>query len=355
MKDENDKKDDEMGDILISNPDLNDIVKDTIPLCSLYWILSIIYWPLFLLTGIIAIIQSIKNMDSKLIFYSIFWSIIKFEQYNCSMNFFFGIHINVIYVLFIITLILTASEFIYFLIKSTSKRDDDIYNSLMGKISKYHFIPIFLATCFCGIGIYINYIFMYEDDRDERDNRDRRNNRDRISPFAYFILYLFNINIYGIIFSIFVLTSSFIIYIKIEIQNETFLKSLLIQKGAFSCLISLSIYTLFNNLFLSILIRNDIKKDVDLLNISFHLIIGILNLILSIRFKDIILSMMNFIIYLGMAIDILSFWKNTKKAWNDFANSTIKLHLSFDIIMMILSIISLIFIIFWIRTRSRKN
>lgn len=159
MKDENDKKDDEMGDILISNPDLNDIVKDTIPLCSLYWILSIIYWPLFLLTGIIAIIQSIKNMDSKLIFYSIFWSIIKFEQYNCSMNFFFGIHINVIYVLFIITLILTASEFIYFLIKSTSKRDDDIYNSLMGKISKYHFIPIFLATCFCGIGIYINYIF----------------------------------------------------------------------------------------------------------------------------------------------------------------------------------------------------
>ena len=86
---------------------------------------------------------------------------------------------------------------------------------------------------------------MYEDDRDDRDNRDRRNNRDRISPFAYFILYLFNINIYGIIFSIFVLTSSFIIYIKIEIQNETFLKSLLIQKGAFSCLISLSIYTLF--------------------------------------------------------------------------------------------------------------
>ena len=85
MKDENDKKDDEMGDILISNPDLNDIVKDTIPLCSLYWILSIIYWPLFLLTGIIAIIQSIKNMDSELIFYSIFWSIIKFEQYNCSM------------------------------------------------------------------------------------------------------------------------------------------------------------------------------------------------------------------------------------------------------------------------------
>ena len=157
----------------------------------------------------------------------------------------------------------------------------------------------------------------------------------RISPLAYIFLYFLNINIYGIIFSIFVLTSSFIIYIKIEIQNETFLKSLLIHKGAFSCLISLSIYTLFNNLFWSILIRDDIKKDADLLNISFHLIIGILNLILSIRFKDIILSLMNFIIYLGMAIDILSFWKNTKKAWNDFANSTIKLHLSFDIIMMI--------------------
>ena len=344
MKDENDKKDDEMGDILIPNPDLNDIVKDTIPLCSPYWILSIIYWPLFLLTGCFEIIQSIKNMNNRYIFYSIIWSIFKFDTFNCSNNFFLGIHINVIYILFIITLIFTASEFAYFLTKSTCKRDNYIYNSLMGKISKYHFIPILLATCFSGIGIYINFVFLQRDDRDNRDNTIQ---------LPYILFYFFNINIYGIIFSIFILTSLLIIYTKIEIQNEKFLKSLLIHKGAFSCLISLSIYTLFNNIFCCIFIREDKKKDDGFFSISFHLIIGILNLVLSIRFKDIILAMMNFIIYLGMTLDIFSFWENSMKAWNEFANTPVKLHLSFDIIMMILSFASIIFIIFWIRVKNK--
>ena len=79
IENENEKKEDERKDILIPNPNLNDIEKDRINLCSIYWILSIICWSLFLLTGYFAVIQLIifrnYNYDK-----SIIWSIMKFEK-----------------------------------------------------------------------------------------------------------------------------------------------------------------------------------------------------------------------------------------------------------------------------------
>ena len=347
MIDTEDEKENEK-DNLISDPYLNEIDKDRIPLFSVYWILSIIYWILFILTGISAIIIRIIIIKSNKGFFGVIWSYINsILMFNLSNNYYLVIENNTIYALFIITLIFAAFEFIYFLIKSTFKRDYNIYDSMMGNISKYHFIPLLLTSCFFGIGIYCNFIFELNNisnikyDKEERDKRKKQYEN-----------LLTNINIYGIIFSILILTSSLIINNKIKIKNETFLNYLLIKKGTFSCLISLSIYTLFNNIFNCIIDFTNIKERKDgFFSIFFHLTIGILNLVLSVIFKDIILPVMNFIIYLGMTLDIFSFWKRfeSRYEWNQFANASIKVHLSIDIIIMILSIFSLILVIFRIK------
>jgi len=131
---------------------------------------------------------------------------------------------------------------------------------------------------------------------------------------------------------------------------KTFLKSLLIKKGTFSCLICLSIYTLFNNINFFLLKYLDNEKDFN----GFVLIIGAIwrclnlisfqpNLFLSIVFKDITLSVMNFLIYLGMIFQLLS------------ANEIDYLNIIFNSIIMILSIASLIFVIYKLKNQNQIN
>lgn len=67
------------------------------------------------------------------------------------------------------------------------------------------------------------------------------------------------------------------------------------------------------------------------------------NLFLSIVFKDITLSVMNFIIYLGMIFQLLS------------ANEIDYLNIIFNSIIMILSIASLIFVIYKLKNQNQIN
>ena len=330
--------DDEMRNILIPNPDLNNVMIESIPLCSVYWIASIITWVLFLLSGCFAIIQMIiisKHYNGNIGFIC---SFIKYKDvYNDLKSIPIQIHINIIYALFIITLIFATSQFIYFLIKSICKRDYNIYEAMMGKTTKYHFIPLLPFICFFGIGISNNY---------KISNKNFKYESDLISTTS----------IYGLILSIFILFKVFIIYNKMEIKNETFSKILLIKKGTFSCLISLCIYTLFNNFFSCIFLKNknNIYNEgfIGFFCVLFHLIIGFLNLLLSIKLKDIIFSIMNFFIYIGMILEFFSFWNTFYPGlkWYEMADTKMKVHIFIDIVMIILSIVSLILVIFKIRT-----
>ena len=224
-------------------------------------------------------------------------------------------------------MIFATIEFIYFLIKSTYKRDYNIYDAMMGKITKYHFIPLFFVSCFFGIGIYFNSRIIYIFD-DKKTKNDKLNN-------------LFNFIIYGLILSILILASLIFIYIKMKIKNETFLKSLLIKKGTFSCLISLTVYTLFNNIFFFVLIKLEMTNDlngiiflIDFLLRYFNIIIWNFNAFLSKKLKDIIISVMNFIISLGMLLELLS----------DY--NSILLDIIFNSILIVSSIALLIFLIY---------
>ena len=239
-----------------------------------------------------------------------------------------SMHINIVITLFIITLIFATIQFIYFLSKSTCKKDFDIYDAMMGENGKNHFIPLLFAIIFFGIGIYYNTNIIHLSDYDKTIE-------DNILNFP------FSINIFGIILSLLILLPLIIIYFLIIFKNETFLRSLLIKKGTFSCLISLSLYTLFNNI--NIYFYLELKKTNEV-NLYFILLIvlvqsldfiGMYYIFLSIMFKDIIFAVMNFMIYLGM---ILEFRESNRY------ESKNNINIYIYIIMMIISIISILII-----------
>jgi len=342
IENENEKKEDGRKDILIAYPDLTDYNQDITTSCSAFWILDIICWVLFLLTGYFAVIQKIIIMNHN---YgaSIIWSIINFEsEYKKRFRSDFQMQINniIIILLFIITLIFATMQFIYFLIKSNCKRDNDIYDAMMGKKAKYHFIPLLFAICLFGIGIYFNA------------------NMSKLENVRY---ELFNspniINIYGAILSSFIIISLFFIYTEIEIKNETFLKSLIIKKGTFSCLIILSIYGLINNMYYC---HWNIIKDAELnlliffyvglyaMFLSFQIIYGVLNIILSIIFRDIVLGVINNMIYVGITWETISLY-----GWfSEFDSINDKAILPFYIIMIIVSFIFIIVLIHKMKARK---
>jgi len=106
IENENEKKEDGRKDILIAYPDLTDYSQDITTSCSAFWILDIICWVLFLLTGYFAVIQKIIIMNRN---YgaSIIWSIINFEsEYKKRFRSDFQMQMNniIIILLFIITI-----------------------------------------------------------------------------------------------------------------------------------------------------------------------------------------------------------------------------------------------------------
>jgi hypothetical protein len=177
-----------------------------------------------------------------------------------------------------------------YIFSSIRKKNIALYFSMMGEISKFHFVPLFCVSGLFIIGISSNYVC----DKDKTHNPD---------------LHFINGIISGIVLSLFGLISLLIIYVKTEVKSDSFIKVLLIKKGVYSCLISLMVYTFFNNILYSwYIIRKYVDKDnfsnnwLNYYGIIFSGIIGILNLVLSFFLKDIILAGMNTLIYLGMTI-----------------------------------------------------
>lgn len=189
----------------------------------------------------------------------------------------------------------------------------------MGEISKFHFVPLFCVSGLFIIGISSNYVC----DKDKTHNPD---------------LHFINGIISGIVLSLFGLISLLIIYVKTEVKSDSFIKVLLIKKGVYSCLISLMVYTFFNNIIYSwYTIRRYVDKDnfsnnwLNYYGIIFSGIIGILNLILSFFLKDIALAGMNTLIYFGMTLYFYSI-DEVKSDFTQYIDGII------DIAMILLSI-----------------
>ena len=225
--------------------------------------ISIISFALLIISGILSYVN-FQKWDAK-IFWNLFASVTGVP---------ISVHEVVLYILFSILLLFALISFLFIIIY---RNEEGLREGILGKYSKFHFIPILCATSLYIIGEAYGV-----------------NNLINDAPYAF-----------SIIFSIIGLCSLIFIYIQTSMPKLN--ARLAIKKGLYSSLIVLFAYNLCFTI--TLLGQMKISSPSGLRNwrkgtsIAFSLIIGIINLVLSFILKDVIIPGMNLILYLAMTID----------------------------------------------------
>lgn len=284
---------------------------------SICWILSILSWLLFLVTGWI----SLNWFQDKYIFPCI-WTIQKIH-FNDNFGTVVGVYaplqmqISLIYIVFILTMIVGLAGFIIYMIKSTCKKDESVFGGMMGQWSRFHFVPL----------LFVSALFIIGECNDT--------NLEKINHFK-------DMHIAGLIFTIFGLISLIFIYIMTELKTDWYIV-LTLKKGTYSCLITLMWYYFCYNIYY---IRSfDTEKDN--LNwrkgcgIAFSIIFGLGSLIFAFIFKDLIIAGMTTLIYIGLTAYYFQLPKLIREdKWaNKNGDGAV------DIIMMVFSVVLIVFLV----------
>lgn len=293
---------------------------------SIFWISSVISWIFLIITEIFGILK----LNDKYIIWT-FYRVVFTKKFKYFEEFYKAAENNIgfypvqmqeyfFFIVFIILLCFTFVAFIYYMIKSTFKKDNSFFDSMNGEWSKYHFIPLICASILFIIG-------------ESLQKPSPNGSKSR--------------NIGGIIFIILGLPSLIFIYIKTNLTPEWFPAT--IKKGTYSCLIALEWYYLcYNicNLKIDNLIVNefslyqeDVRKQLSAYSRFFSLFIGAGGLMFAFIFKDIVIAVMHFIIYLGCSIFFFSIDSKIRGLYNKVFDGLI------DIFMMILFSAEIAFIV----------
>ena len=233
----------------------------------------------------------------KIPYTKIFWNIMSEDFGRISIMTVEIIHV-ILYIIFSILLFFALFSFILIIM---FRSDNGLREGILGKYSKFHFIPILCATSLYIIG----------------ETYTQKNLNNDISL------------IFSLIFSGIGLASMIFIYVKTT-MSKSFAR-LIIKKGLYSCLIALFVYNLcFTSTFFGIkkAAQNYLSKLEDWLRgfyIALSLVIGIFNLIISFFLKDLLISGMNFIIYVGMIIYFFKIDQRIRTEINGFAEGIIEI------------------------------
>ena len=182
------------------------------------------------------------------------------------------------YIIFNIIFTIISIGCIVFFITTLYMKEQGVINGIMGKITQFHFFPL---LCYFGMTIL-----------GELDNE-----AGHIEDF-------YKSDKAGIALSIVGLISMILIYIFTEIKSENWWAKFFL-KGTFSCLIILFWYNFCYDIYYLRLavkkeeINNDWLKGC---GISFSIIFGLCVIAFASAFKDILLSFLNTLIYIGMSI-----------------------------------------------------
>ena len=174
----------------------------------------------------------------------------------------------------IIILGISLAGFITYLIFTTCKKNQNLYNSMLGKKSKFHFIPLLFASALFIVNI------IYE---------------QNISKELYNDIVVNRIIITSLIFSVLTLSTLIYIYIQINIPCEWYL-ILTIKKGAFSCLIPYILNLMCLEIY-NLVTFEDIDKQ-EIFYKFLYIIKGILSLFFSFILKDIVVALINAFFYI---------------------------------------------------------
>ena len=291
---------------------------------SICWVLSVLSWVLFIVTGWMSIYWFQEGKD----FIPYIWTIMRISTNTDIINYApLQMQIPLIYIVIIITMVIAFAGFIIYMIKSTCKKDEQVYEGMIGQWSKFHFFPLLCASALFIIGICTD------------SYKDRKNHTK-------------NMYICSIVFSFVGLCSLIFIYIMTELNNKWYIV-LTIKKGTFSCLIVLMWYMSCYNIYYIRLFDKPNEWGRNRINwergcgLGLSIIFGTGTIIFSFIFKDIVMAVMTILIYIGMTIyyfKIPKGYRNSKDL-NKNGDGIV------DIIMMVILVVLISFLILKYKTQ----
>ena len=241
---------------------------------------TIFVWKLFsVISWLLLIFTSLEAYFHETMFYSIF---------NNNSYFPLSVKLGVVQSFYLIILFLGFYHYAYL---GLYKGDESITNPLLDRVTKFHFVPLFLIS-------FINII-------------------NQVIKLRSSVSYLESELIADLVFTIIALIFLIIVYAKTALVHDWYIV-LTIKKGVFSCLIILLWHYFF---YLIVLVGYAVKynrgysQDIFSLfkgaGIAGSLIVGIGGCIFAFSFKDLIAAATNFLLYVGM---VNSFFGTTGKS-----------------------------------------
>ena len=292
---------------------------------TLSWhLLSLITWIFFIIT----IWASYHNQYT-------FWSPLYFFNPFYYMPLQIDIPWLQLYIFFI-----SLVGFVFYLIFTIYKKNQNIIEGMLGNWSKYHFIPL----------LFIASLYIISQSCRDYDYNGFENGLKKLKTLL----------IFNLIFTIIGFISLIVIYILTKLNSEWYIV-MAIKKGVYSTFIILLWYNFFVTIIhlkkINIYLKaykdtskadeygNNLKNFFKNAGISFTIIFGLGSLIFSVVFKDLMAAFTNFLLYLGMVISFFNKNKSQraerKESFNGWADGVL------DIIYMALSFACIVFLIFW--------
>ena len=268
---------------------------------TICWILSILSWLLFLIVGWI----SLKWLDDDRLLITFHRP---FKKNNITYH---PIQQTsaMLFILIILTMIIATIAFIVYMIFSTCKKQGGFFDKMFNKITMWHWIPIVLQAGLFLIGIC----------------HDGKHWRDEL--------------IAGIILVILTLILLGLMYYKTDIGGE--IPAILVKKGTYSALIAIDWYYFCYVICQLYMDDHPLKmKDHKNLGISFDIIMGIVMILVVYFFKDVLIAIYYFLIYLGILIFHYKIEKNVRKMYDITVADVI-----ISIIFMIVFLVLIVFLI----------
>ena len=276
-------------------------------LTQIFMYISILCWLLLLITGWICF--AVPDIDKTLVVWN--YAIVRDKDF-----FFFPllIHYVLFYMIFIPTLLFITAAFVVYLYHLFIKKDGNVINGMLGNLTKFHFIPVVCVSFLFIIGESINDSF------------------DIKGAHIFF----------NIFFSVIALASLIYIYMQTKIESPIY-ANWIIKHGAYACLIAFLIHNTFYSFWLyGYHLKSNKGKDPHDWNkgcyITFSIFIGLANLGLSVFLKEIVIAIMNLLMYIGMAADFYKLNKDERR--HDYSEAPG----IFDIFMILISIAAIAFI-----------
>ena len=203
---------------------------------------------------------------------------------------------------------------VVYIVKTFIKRDIQAIDGLFGKFSQFHFFPFLCNFVMSLLGI------LSGDDMEKWDDFAKA----------------------GLAISLIGLASMIFIYITTKSDSFDSTGKFFIKNGAFSCLIVLFWYSFCYDIYMvRRLTEGEDQKWVKGCSLAFSIIFGVGSLSFSFLFKDVMVSFMNILIYIGMAKNYFELELNTStKDYNKNGDGAV------DIIMLVCSMILFLFLIY---------